>query len=194
MPDQPDPPVTTLNGDNVEISWVEPGTGGSPVTFYQITVLQNDGLTYRPDLTNCDGSDATIFANRMCSIPVLYLKASPFYIEWAGSVYAKVVAVNVYGYSNPSEPGNGATLQTNPDAPIQVLEVFDYRTETDLGISWTDGFDGGTPIIYYEVQYDQGIGSWTTVATNNVGSEYVQTGLTIGEYYSFRVKARNDFD
>lgn len=110
MPDQPDPPVTTLNGENVEISWNEPGTGGSPVTFYQITVLQNDGVTYRPDLTNCDGSDPTIFANRMCSIPVLYLKASPFFIEWAGSVYAKVVAVNIYGHSEASDPGNGAKL------------------------------------------------------------------------------------
>lgn len=109
MPDKPDPPTTSLNGENVDITWTEPGTGGSPVTNYQIRLMQNDG-EYRPDLTYCDGGDATIKANRLCSVPVVYLKASPFFIEWAGPVYAKVTAINIYGASEESEGGNGAQL------------------------------------------------------------------------------------
>ena len=121
------------------------------MTHYQINVLQNDGVTYRPDLTHCDGSNPTIISDLKCSIPVLYLKGAPFYIEWAGSVFAKVVAINTYGASEASEPGNGAKLQTNPDAPYQLSEVFEYRSGTDLGITWTDSFDGGTSILDYEV-------------------------------------------
>jgi len=112
--------------------------------------MQTDG-TFRPDLTYCDGGDVTIFANRRCLIPVMYLKASPFFIQWAGSVYAKVQAKNVYGTSVFSESGNGARLQTNPMPPILVFEKTSARTATDLGISWTPGFDSGTPIIDYEV-------------------------------------------
>jgi len=33
-PDKPDPPATRLVGGNVEISWTDPGTGGSPITGY----------------------------------------------------------------------------------------------------------------------------------------------------------------
>lgn len=142
--------MTTLNGENVEISWIEPGNGGSPITNYQIRIQQNDGI-YRPDLTYCDGGDTTIKTNRLCSIPVVYLKASPFYIEWAGPVYAAVTALNIYGSSIESEGGNGANLQTYPDPPVVVYEVFEDRTATDLGITWTPGFDGGAEIIDYEV-------------------------------------------
>jgi hypothetical protein len=75
---------------------------------------------------------------------------TPF-IEWAGSVYAKVSASNVYGSSATSDGGNGATLSTYPDPPTLMIENEDARTATDLGISWTAGFDGGTDVIDYEV-------------------------------------------
>jgi len=84
-------------------------------------------------------------------IPVVYLKASPFYIEWAAEVYAAVTAINDYGYSEESEPGNGANLQTNPDPPHSLIEVFEDRTASDVGLSWQPGFDGGTPVTSYDI-------------------------------------------
>jgi hypothetical protein len=85
--------------------------------MYQIEIMQNDG-TYSPYLTYCDGSDSVIKANKVCSVPVISLKAEPFDIQWAGSVYAKIIAKNIYGSSVESDGGNGASLQTNPDPPI----------------------------------------------------------------------------
>jgi hypothetical protein len=102
-------------------------------------------------LTYCDGSDSTIVAALSCTIPVIYLKAEPFSIAWAGSIFAKVQAVNGYGSSIESVAGNGAKLQTNPDTPENLEENVDLRTASQLSLTWDDGFDGGTDIIDYEV-------------------------------------------
>lgn len=89
-----------------------------------------------------------------CSIPVSYLHGSPFFIPWAGSVFAKVSAVNIYGVSVESNGGNGGFLQSNPDSPVNLTENLANRTTTNLGITWTAGSNSGSPIIDYWVQYD----------------------------------------
>jgi hypothetical protein len=48
-------------------------------------------------------------------------------------------------------------------------------------------------VIDYEVQYDEGIGVFVTIATNEPTTSYTVTGLTIGTYYEFRVKSRSEF-
>jgi len=58
---------------------------------------------------------------------------------------------------------------------------------------WDEGFNGGTPIIDYQVQYDQGLQMFTTIASGVTDRYYTVTGLTIGITYTFRVKARNEF-
>lgn len=50
-----------------------------------------------------------------------------------------------------SEPGNGATLETYPDPPINIVENVPLRTSDTLGIMWDDSFDGGTPVLDYSV-------------------------------------------
>jgi len=53
-----------------------------------------------------------------CTIQVSKLRAEPFSLEWGTGVYAKIMAINIYGNSVISEPGNGAIIITNPDTPI----------------------------------------------------------------------------
>jgi len=38
-----------------------------------------------------------------CKIPVTVLRSSPFSLPWGSSVYAKVIAFNLYGNSLQSE-------------------------------------------------------------------------------------------
>jgi hypothetical protein len=128
-----------------------------------------------------------------CTIPVVYLKAEPFLIAWAGEVYVKVQAINSYGSSMESEPGNGARLETFPNPPINLQENVALRTSDTLGIMWDEDFDGGTAVIDYTVQYDQGLGVFTTIATGVTERAYTITGLTISNTYSFRIKSRNSF-
>ena len=41
-PGQVAAPLTTFNRDSVSIDWTEPFTGGSPITAYQIYILESD--------------------------------------------------------------------------------------------------------------------------------------------------------
>ncbi len=68
--------------------------------------------TYSADLTNCDMSTSIATT---CTIPVTALRASPFSLAWGSSVYAKVVAKNLYGSSLESSAGNDAVITTTPD-------------------------------------------------------------------------------
>jgi hypothetical protein len=45
---------------------------------------------------------------------------SYFTLEWGASIYAKVLAYNVYGDSLISLEGNGAVIVTIPDAPLLI--------------------------------------------------------------------------
>lgn len=56
VPATPDAPVTTVNGANVDITWVAPDDNGSPITAYRIMIQHADGVTYSEDTTDCDGS------------------------------------------------------------------------------------------------------------------------------------------
>ena len=38
-PAKPDPPTTTISGSNVEISWVAPSEGDSPITQYIVEIM-----------------------------------------------------------------------------------------------------------------------------------------------------------
>lgn len=58
---------------------------------------------------------------------------------------------------------------------------------------WTTTFVGGTPIIDYTVQSDQGLDAWTTIAAGITVRSITATGLTYGVTYKFRVLARNAF-
>jgi hypothetical protein len=57
-------------------------------------------------------------------------------LSWGSSIYAKLNAYNQYGYSDNSVVGNGAVILTNPDAPINVVEIIPARTPTTITIEW----------------------------------------------------------
>ena len=57
-----------------------------------------------------------------CIIPVSVLTSSPYSLSWGSSVYAKIAAINLYGSSAFSNAGNGATILTIPDAPLNLAD------------------------------------------------------------------------
>ena len=52
------------------------------------------------------------------------------------SVYATVTASNVYGESDPSVQGNGATILQVPSAPINLTINTAVVTKTVVGFNW----------------------------------------------------------
>jgi hypothetical protein len=110
-------------------------------------------------------------------------------------VYAKVYAINVYGFSELSLQGNGAAIITYPDAPVNFVEDYSLRQATELGLQWSEGAaNGGSPVLDYEISYNEATGSDFVVLVSGLGAtSYTATGLTSGETYLFKVKARNVF-
>jgi hypothetical protein len=76
-------------------------------------------------------------------------------LPWGSSVWAKVVAYNLYGNSVVSPAGNGAVILTLPDAPTTLAETVSQRSSTSITFSWVAGpTNGGAPVLDYRVNYD----------------------------------------
>jgi hypothetical protein len=68
------------------------------------------------------------------------------------SINVKVIATNVKGDSLESPIGNGATVITSPDAPVNLLENTAFRNPTTLGLTWSEGLNnGGATVTEYRV-------------------------------------------
>jgi hypothetical protein len=183
--------VTTKNvGDQVEITWLEPVTNGSPITGYRIFVVDSLG-EFLEETTECIG--ATVLDSRSCQVPLTTLRASPFSLSPGTSVLAKVRSINLYGESAElSDPGAGAFIQTVPDAPISVQDDPSITSDEQVKIVWTDGENnGGTSVLDYSVYFDQGVNDWVLISNNVVSREFTKTGLTSGTTYAFKVASRN---
>ena len=61
--------------------------------------------------------------------------------------------------------------------------------------SWTQPYNGGTPITYYKIYWDSGTGSGVfskyAFTTNPTNSFLVNNGLVSGTFYSFKVVTVN---
>jgi hypothetical protein len=85
----------------------------------------------------------------------MVLYAAPFSLDGGSDIYATVIAVNYYGSSVESEPGNGAKVVLVPDAPLLVRDDPSVTSATVAGLLWTDGVsNGGKSVIDYTISYD----------------------------------------
>jgi len=112
-------PTTTVVGSNVIVSWMAPSSNGSPILAYVITFRDTSG-NYRLNLDDCNGSLQSIVSSRTCTVPLTSLYNSPFNLALGDHIYAIIIAVNSYGNSVQSTPGDGASVVLVPDAPINI--------------------------------------------------------------------------
>ena len=126
--------------------------------------MQSDNITFTQDLTDCDGTKASIVSAAQCSVPITILRASPYSLSWGSSIYAKVVATNIYGNSAISLSGNGAVILTVPDSPTTIVENFALKSGTTISISWINGaHNGGAPVLDYTISYNSDTSTIYTV-------------------------------
>jgi len=95
VPSSPSPPTTTFSPDTVTIKWTAPANNGAAVTGYIITIRGSDLATYTADMTNCNGTSASIVSTLNCTIPVSVLRASPYNLPYGSSIWSKVTAINI---------------------------------------------------------------------------------------------------
>jgi len=200
-PAKPVPPVTTVegpeeHGSRVIFTWIAPDYMGSPITGYKLEIKQSDG-TYSEELTQCDARRDPIPSALTCMVTKSALRTDPYNLQWGDDVWARVTAINLYGESLVSEPGNGAKLLTYPDPPINLIEDWSPKTQTTIGITWEDSaFDGGSAFTTYRVWYNQGhvVDTWVILASDLTVKTYSAINLSPAVTYKFKVEVRNIWD
>ena len=179
----PQPPSSfttdSQSTSSITISWTEPAdNGGDPITDYEIDWDQGATTnSYTPLVSTTSGT-------RTHTISGLTI---------AGEVYKfKVRAVNSVGTSVDSAEYQviGASL---PNKPTTLVRDDTSTTKTQVSFSWSAPVDnGGSSIIDYEVEMDDNNDNVYSVVATGIGSTaHIETGLSAGNAYRFKVRARN---
>jgi hypothetical protein len=123
------------------------------------------------------------------------LVIAPFNLPWGSSIYATITAANIVGDSLASEPGNGAIILTNPDAPLNLANDPAITTANQIAITWNEGTnDGGSPVVDYTISYkEQNSIDGYEEDTGVPSSPYTITGLTQGITYQVKIQGRNEY-
>ncbi|MBS2022738.1 MAG: fibronectin type III domain-containing protein, partial [Deltaproteobacteria bacterium] len=146
------------------VSWTAPTqTGNSPIDHYVVTASPG-GATSQSNGTSANVTGLT-----------------------KGATYTfTVVATNSATISGAaSAPSASYRVPTEPDAPTNVVTAQGNAFAT---VAWTaPAFDGGLPVVGYDVTASPGGAVMSTGSATNV----VFTGLTNGTTYTFTVVAKN---
>jgi hypothetical protein len=120
---------------------------------------------------------------------VVDLKELPYEIPWGSEVFASIIAMNDYGPSEASEPGNGAVIITYPDIPTDLAEDYSQRTATTVTVTWLEGAaNGGSTVIDYRLTYDAASGTSFVILENNIlDTQFLVPDLTPGLVYKFKI-------
>ena len=165
---------TTISG-RIDLSWSAPGTTNGGITGYSI--FRNGSL-----LTNTSGTGTT-FANTGLTPGTTY----SYYV-----VARNAAADAAGGYSDASNTVSNVVVPGVPGAPTG-LTATPGTNSTDTGkiyLSWTAPSFQNPSITGYDIYRN---GSLITPVVNGTGTSFVDTGLTPGTLYSYRVQARNAF-
>lgn len=132
---------------------------GSPITAYQVLIVEHSSNTYTLEEVHCL-SDDTLLANRFCIVPLSVLYAEPYSLVLREEIKVKIVASNFYGDSIASEVGSGAIVWVVPDAPINLFIDQAATNAESIRFTWTEGLeDGATPVLDFNVWWDNGLGN-----------------------------------
>ena len=82
---------------------------------------------------------------------------------------------------------------TVPNPPTSFVRNNLLTTKSQVAFSWTaPTMNGGSVVRDYSVEMDDNNdGSFSLVASGITATNFVQTGLSAGTSYNFRIKARN---
>ena len=165
-PDAPTGLSATVSDRRVDLMWTAPASdGGQSITDYEYE--QGGSGTWIST-----GSTATSYTIRNLT------NGQPYRF--------RVRAVNSVGAGAASAASPNVTPATEPDAPTGLsATVSDQRVD----LIWrAPASNGGAPILRYEYELDFS-DTWTS--TGGTASSYTVTGLTNGQFYTFRVRAVN---
>ncbi|MCY3635874.1 MAG: fibronectin type III domain-containing protein [bacterium] len=182
QPSVPDEPVnvTATPGDaQVTLAWTPGADNGSTIIRYEYTYDENGAAVnvwYPIPGSNRHTTSYTVTGLANGTAYRFYLRA--INLEGNGAVATAV--------SLPAIPA------TTPDP---VTELIATPGNSQATLTWIPGFDGGSPILYYEIRQrivNSPYGPWSImVGSTAATTSFIVTGLTNGVTYQFQVRAVN---
>ena len=173
--DVPDAPVLTLTalpGSIIQLDWTVPTNNGFAITTYAVE-KSTDGTNWSP-LTSIN---ANTFQDTGLTNSNTY--------------YYKVTAVNQVGNSVFSSPVSIVA----GDAPSQVTGLTATTTSnTSIDLAWTAPNANGYAVSGYMIERSADMGAtWSTLVANtqSLSVAYADTGLTTGQFYTYKISAIN---
>ena len=166
VPSAPGAPELGASNNQIAVSWTAPGTGGSPITHYDLRYRISGNWTQIDTIT---GTSRTISSLTN------------------GQTYeVQVRAVNAKGdgaWSNTATAVPGAV----PGKPARPTLV---AANNQITVTWTAPSSAGGPITSYSVRYRRGTGAATRI-DNLSGTSHTLDSLDNGHSYEIRVRASN---
>ena len=186
----------SAGNQSVTLSWTSGGSGGPPITKWQVC----GGVT--ADATDCtDGSASWTDIDRSNADTTSHTIGSPAAPLTNGTSYTYLVrAVNVIGNGARAQ-ANAATPGRAPGAPARVI-VDAGDSQVTITVD-PPSITNGSPVVGYQVRKSQSGGpydAWESLGTTvrppqtpSAQSGAPVTGLTNGISYTFQVRAVNGF-
>ena len=195
-PDQPNAPTVTISGSDVIISWTLPDNKGNSITDIELYIQNKAGvLTSHGNLGSV--TTTTLLMTEFTSTYLLIqgddiLTAIKAYNENGWSQISSTSATGILVEVVPHKP---TVLPQSSYSPLTTSDA-DYGTRMIITVSELTGeATGGSAITSYQVEYyNTGSGSWVILGGNSpesLDTSYTVTGLTNGESYQVRYRAKN---
>ena len=184
--------VTYIDGTNIIIDWEMPDSNFKPILEFEI-VIEDVNADYVSDATNCSGQDPSL---TQCSVPMQSMIALTSLTQ-GSLIVARVRSRNENGWSFFSQENiSGAVIEFKP----HKIEIVSYdvlnSSNSQVIMLWeelTGVSTGGSEILGYTVQFDQGTGNFIPSAVAVGLAQKTFSGLTGGEQYLFKVAAVNKY-
>ena len=188
-PEQPVLTATPVSRTQVDLGWEKPIENGSPIVFYTLEVSNNrNGPWAVPDPAPTLGPDATGWSHtgltggttRHYRLRATNMCGNPTPTSECHSLWSEPASATSW---DPGQAGPPINLRATPDG------------DSAIDLSWDPPLDdGGSTILYYEVQWSaDGTSGWRGAGrtTDAETRTFKNTGMTFGTTRYYRVAARN---
>ena len=175
VPSAPVVTVTAVSGQAAQlaVSWTAPFNGGSAITGYDVRYKRSTDSSWTSWTHTGTGRTTTITG-----------------LEQGGVSYdVQVLAKNAQGTSSWSASGTGRTPKQAPFTPSAPTVA---GAVSQLVVSWTAPYNGGSAISGYDVRYKKSTDTvWIASPHTGTGRTTTITGLLSRDAYDVQVSATN---
>ena len=173
--------ISSQDKTSISFSWTEPANGGRPIQGYKIMWDQGSAVASYAQYQDTASTATSLTISEGLT---------------TGETYTfTVLAYNSVDDGQESDPLS-IMVATLPSVPLSLQRDEQNTSKQQVSLLWTPPSDnGGTPILNYQIEFDQGLGSdssFVVAESAHEGTSFSKSeDIVTGTGYRFRLRARN---